>query len=223
MARMIFDDYEDNFPIPKTKNIIAPNRYELEKTNTLAEKKSTDSTAAAVVKTVGKTVAPIISLIDSTINIIPDILNSVSAMYADRQRTQQVKATAQVEITRFKEQTKQTAITESNETERVRINCQKEIELKRIELTALKKTLLSKGKESELRHEQFLSALSNLERIVDYFVKTSAELAGQINIVISNDDKLQLILTSLNSTNSNLVELSRAIVCLANKRDMDNA
>lgn len=210
MAKMIFDEYDDEditVPVTTHRNVIAPNR---EKQNNASD------TIVAVGKSAAAATAPIVSLIDHALTLIPDILGSIATMVVEVERTAQIKAQVHGQIEAEKQKTRQIEIKEEALTERTLIECQKEIELKKIELQKFREELVSKDKKNEIEHNEFLKSLDVIKEAIMSINKDKDRIMESIPKNISSETSLQEVFTNLNSCNEKLVEFVHDIVALRN-------
>ena len=210
MAKMIFDEYDDEdvtVPVTTHRNVIAPNR---EKQNNVSD------TIVAVGKSAAAATAPVVSLIDHALTLIPDILGSIATMVVEVEKTAQIKAQVHGQIEVAKQETRQVEIKEKEHTERTLIECKKEIELKKIELQKFRAELVSKDKKNEITHNEFLESLNLIEKAIMSVIKDKNRIMESIPKNISSETSLQEVFTNLNSCNEKLVELVHDIVALRN-------
>ncbi len=208
MGKTIWNEYDDTeITVPEHRNVIAPNR---ETRNTVAKTIKEGSEAAATVT------SPAITLIDHALALIPVITGHITTMVVECQHTAQIKAQTHGQIEIARQETKRIEIQEKNLTERTLIECNKEIRLKEIELQKFRDELILKEKEIQTKHEEFLKDLEIIKETVTSIIEDKKKIMDSLPRYLAEETSLQSIITGLNKSNDQLVELVREIVRLRN-------
>lgn len=154
---------------------------------------------------------PVVSLLNSAIGAFTDISKCIAVVSCEKQRTKQVRAQADAQIEESRQQTKRVQIQQTEETRRFAAQCEKEIEINRIELEKLQEELQDKDAERRISHQTYIASLDTLEKAITSVASRSDTLLQRLSLE-ADAETLQMILQSWDRSDTTLVELSKQIV-----------
>lgn len=126
--------------------------------NTLPESVSMGATGGAVA---------ILPIIDKAINLLDTGLRCYAMVQVEREKTKQVKYQSEAVINAAEQRTKQVKIQEKEITKRCKLECEKEVNLEKIQLLQLREQLKNEEKQSENSYKLWMSNLEKVERAIN--------------------------------------------------------
>lgn len=133
------------------------------------------------------------NIVGDACGLINNLVNAITAINIEREKTNQVKAAAKAQIKVAKEQTEQVRLHEIGETERFRMECETRLEEARIELKK-ELALIEKDKESILSDERkFMMMIKTIQDIIAGIIKQNEILIREdihSEAIIENNKKL---------------------------------
>lgn len=126
--------------------------------NTLPESVSVGAAGGAVA---------ILPIIDKAINLLDTGLRCYAMVQVEREKTKQVKYQSEAVINAAEQRTKQVKIQEKEITKRCKLECEKEVNLEKIQLLQLREQLKNEEKQSEKSYKLWMSNLEKVERIIN--------------------------------------------------------
>lgn len=133
------------------------------------------------------------NIIGDVCGVINNIVNAVTAIKIEREKTNQVKAAAKAQIKVAKEQTEQVRLHEIGETERFRMECETRLEEAKSELKK-ELALIKKDKEKILTDERkFMESIRSIQKIIEFIIKQNEILMREdihSEAIIENNKKL---------------------------------
>ena len=133
------------------------------------------------------------NIVGDACGVINNIINAITAVNIEREKTKQVKATAKAQIKVAKEQTEQVRLHEESETERFGMECETRLEEARIGLEK-ELALIEKDKESILSDERkFMMMIKSIQDIISGIIKQNEILIREdihSEAIIENNKKL---------------------------------
>lgn len=161
-------------------------------------------------------IAAVTDCINTTLDTISMISKCIAAVAIEKQKTEQIRAEMRAKIAESKEQTARVKIQEKEETKRLIITCERDLQYKKIELEQVREEYKHKTKNRQLLHKEYIKIINVLEETV-YDLILEKDLYRKIVAENSdNPDIIEKYLHSLNQVNTKMVELSAQIVTLKN-------
>ena len=139
--------------------------------NTLPESVSMGATGGAVA---------ILPIIDKAINLLDKGLRSYAMVEGERQKTKQVKYQSEAVINAAEQRTKQDKIQEKEITKRCKLECEKEVNLEKIQLLQLREQLKNEEKQSENSYKLWMSNLEKVERAINNLLEQNKVLLNEM-------------------------------------------
>lgn len=168
--------------------------------------------AQALANAVSPTAA-ITNCINNMFNVVSTISKCVAAVSIEKQRTEQFRAEMRAKIVESKEQTERVKIHEKEETRRLMVNCEADLQTKKLELEKLRQQLKFENSNRKTSHKEFVKKLEILEKQADDLMKNT-DLFRHIILKESGSPQIEIYLHSLNEASTNLIEISKQIVSL---------
>lgn len=139
--------------------------------NTLPESVSMGATGGAVA---------ILPIIDKAINLLDTGLRCYAMVQVEREKTKQVKYQSEAVINAAEQRTKQVKIQEKEITKRCKLECEKEVNLEKIQLLQLREQLKNEEKQSENSYKLWMSNLEKVERAINNFLEQNKVLLNEM-------------------------------------------
>ncbi len=139
--------------------------------NTLPESVSMGATGGAVA---------ILPIIDKAINLLDTGLRCYAMVQVEREKTKQVKYQSEAVINAAEQRTKQVKIQEKEITKRCKLECEKEVNLEKIQLLQLREQLKNEEKQSENSYKLWMSNLEKVERAINNLLEQNKVLLNEM-------------------------------------------
>lgn len=139
--------------------------------NTLPESVSMGATGGAVA---------ILPIIDKAINLLDTGLRCYAMVQVERKKTKQVKYQSEAVINAAEQRTKQVKIQEKEITKRCKLECEKEVNLEKIQLLQLREQLKNEEKQSENSYKLWMSNLEKVERAINNLLEQNKVLLNEM-------------------------------------------
>lgn len=139
--------------------------------NTLPESVSMGATGGAVA---------ILPIIDKAINLLDTGLRCYAIVQVEREKTKQVKYQSEAVINAAEQRTKQVKIQEKEITKRCKLECEKEVNLEKIQLLQLREQLKNEEKQSENSYKLWMSNLEKVERAINNLLEQNKVLLNEM-------------------------------------------
>lgn len=139
--------------------------------NTLPESVSMGATGGAVA---------ILPIIDKAINLLGTGLRCYAMVQVEREKTKQVKYQSEAVINAAEQRTKQVKIQEKEITKRCKLECEKEVNLEKIQLLQLREQLKNEEKQSENSYKLWMSNLEKVERAINNLLEQNKVLLNEM-------------------------------------------
>ena len=139
--------------------------------NTLPESVSMGATGGAVA---------ILPIIDKAINLLDTGLRCYAMVQVEREKTKQVKYQSEAVINAAEQRTKQVKIQEKEITKRCKLECEKEVNLEKIQLLQLREQLKNEEKQSENAYKLWMSNLEKVERAINNLLEQNKVLLNEM-------------------------------------------
>lgn len=214
MAKLNYSKFKDNetevmpanqvevIPASKVEILPAPNQYDVSTSNRGGLGQSLANAANPV--------AAICDCIKVALETIEVISKCISI---EKQRTEQVKAMYTAQMMESKEQTARIKAQEKEETKRLKITCENNLKLQKMELQKLSMELESKEKTMVLSHEEYMNKINILQKVVNGIEDTKREMLLLINRCDENKEIMEY-LHSINVANEKLAEIAKQILSM---------
>ena len=139
--------------------------------NTLPESVSMGATGGAVA---------ILPIIDKAINLLDTGLRCYAMVQVEREKTKQVKYQSEAVINAAEQRTKKVKIQEKEITKRCKLECEKEVNLEKIQLLQLREQLKNEEKQSENSYKLWMSNLEKVERAINNLLEQNKVLLNEM-------------------------------------------
>ena len=158
----------------------------------------------------------VLNIVERVFSIATDLGNCILDAYKENQKTQQVKANAEVQISNAVEETERVRIQAELETTRILEECHARTEERKQELKKLRENNRYRLAELKNDRKNFEKQLDGIGNIVQDIMKDK-EMYRQLLLASSDDSKkVEGYLSALNNANDKLVEVTIQISNLRN-------
>lgn len=158
--------------------------------------------------------AGIVSIINSSLDLVSDISKCLTLISIEKQKTERVRIKAYAEIEEARQKTKRVKIQEKEATNRIIIQCEANVAAQKLELEKLREENRFREVELQKNHELYLQQLSKVDKCVESVIEQKNILLQSLQDRIYDEPYFQGILSSLDKANKNLVEFSGQIMAL---------
>ena len=122
----------------------------------------------------------ILPIIDKAINLLDTGLRCYAMVQVEREKTKQVKYQSEAVINAAEQRTKQVKIQEKEITKRCKLECEKEVNLEKIQLLQLREQLKNEEKQSENSYKLWMSNLEKVERAINNLLEQNKVLLNEM-------------------------------------------
>ena len=176
--------------------------------------KNTGSGLGQSIANAASPVAAICDCVKVALGTIEVMSKCIAAVSIEKQRTEQVKAMYKAQIIESKEQTTRIKVQEKEETERLRITCENNLKLQKVELQKLGMELERKEKSMLLSHKEYMTNICIIQQALEGIMETKKEVYRLIRQCESDKETIEMHLHSLHKVDENLVEIAKQVSSL---------
>lgn len=173
--------------------------------------KNTGSDLGQSIANAASPVAAICDCVKVALGTIEVISKCIAAVSIEKQRTEQIKAMYNAQIIESKEQTDRIKVQEKEETKRLKLTCENNLKLQKVELQKLGKELETNEKATLVSHKEYMANISILKKALEGIVDTKKEVYNLISQCDGDKETIEMHLHSLHVADEKLVEIAKQV------------
>lgn len=218
MAKMNYSKFKDKgsvvssdkaevIPVDQVEILPVQGHYDL-------SGKNTGSGLGQSIANAASPVAAICDCVKVAFGTIEVISKCIAAVSIEKQRTKQVKAMYKAQIVESKEQTARIRVQEKEETKRLKLTCENNLKLQKVELQKLGMELETKEKTMLISHKEYMTNISILQKALEGIMDTKKEVYNMLSQCDGDKETIEMYLHSLHVADEKLVEITKQVSSL---------
>lgn len=161
----------------------------------------------------------ILKLVDDALQIIPNLAACYSTVTLAKEETQRIMAEIDGKVQIAKLGTQQTIAEQQENTERFRIQCESDLERRKIDLLQLREQLEQEKEKSTNQKEELIASLEAIGELMRPVIESGRrfmEVLCRDHMNMSPEERMNLY-EQISKTNTELVNFSKTIILLSHQ------